>query len=229
MLAKYCPDVEILDQCSSAKLALESIAEHQPDLVFLDIEMPDMNGFEMLDLCKGARFETIFTTAYNEYAIQAIRHSALDYLLKPIDKTELAQSVARSRDRKSVDTSKRIEKLLEFMDVRKSSQRIALPTSDGLIMVDTKDIIYCESINNYTNFHLNTNKAILVSKTLKKVEALLESNESFFRVHHSIIINLHFLHSYVKGDGGEVVMNNGKNLPVSRNKKLEFLSKLERL
>ena len=229
MLNKYCPQVEIADQCSNAKQALESIAENEPDLVFLDIEMPDMNGFEMLEYCKDYHFEIIFTTAYNEYAIQAIRHSALDYLLKPVNKDELINAIARAKDNKSSHTSSRIEKLLELMEGKKVPGRIALPTIDGLIMVDTKDIVYCESENNYTRFHLVNNKTIFVSKTLKKVEMLLEADDSFFRIHHSFIINLHFLQRYIKGDGGEVVMSTGQTLTVSRIKKLEFLDKLEKL
>jgi len=182
-----------------------------------------------LEYCKEENFKTIFTTAYNEYAIQAIRHSALDYLLKPISKTELIQAVARSKENIHKNDSGSIKKLLELIEVARPSQRIALPTGEGLIMADTKDIVYCESINNYTKFHFKDDKTILVSKTLKKVETLLEDNVSFFRIHHSIIINLDFLHSYIKGDGGEVVMRNGKILSVSRNKKIDFLNKLERL
>ena len=229
MLGKYCPQVEIADQCTNAKQALESIAEHEPGLIFLDIEMPDMNGFEMLEYCKEYDFEIIFTTAYNEYAIQAIRHSALDYLLKPVNKDELISAVARAKENKSKQTSSRIEKLLELMEGKKNAGRIALPTIDGLVMVDTKDIVYCESENNYTRFHLINNKTIFVSKTLKRVEMLLESDASFFRIHHSFIINLAYLQRYIKGDGGEVVMASGQTLTVSRIRKTEFLDKLEKL
>lgn len=229
LLGKYCPQVEIVDQCANAKLALLSIAEHEPTLIFLDIEMPDMNGFEMLEYCKDYHFDIIFTTAYNEYAIQAIRHSALDYLLKPVNKDELISAVARAKENKSSHTSSRIEKLLELMEGKKTTGRIALPTIDGLIMIDTKDIVYCESENNYTRFHLVNNKTVFVSKTLKRVETLLENDDSFFRIHHSFIINLLFLQRYIKGDGGEVVMANGQTLTVSRIKKTEFLERLDKL
>ena len=229
LLSKYCPDVELLGQCDGAKAAIKSIAQYQPDIIFLDIEMPGMNGFEMLEYCSGYDFEIIFTTAYNEYAIKAIRHSALDYLLKPINKNELTEAVARAKGTKKQSASSRIASLLQSISGKKNAERIALPTIDGLIMVDTKDILYCESENNYTRFHLQDGKNIFVSKTLKKTETLLQDNENFYRIHHSFLINLDYLKQYIKGDGGEVIMANGKSLPVSRIKRTEFLTKLERL
>ncbi len=229
MLGKYCPQVEIAGEYSSAKDALLGIAEHEPEIIFLDIEMPGMNGFEMLEYCRDYNFDVIFTTAYNEYAIQAIRHSALDYLLKPVNRDELVNAVARARAIKNDTTLSRIDKLLGLMESKKAPGRIALATIDGLVMIDTKDILFCESENNYTRFHLVNNKVILVSKTLKKVEAILENDDSFFRIHHSFIINLAFMERYIRGDGGEVVMAGGKILTVSRINKAAFLDKLEKL
>ena len=229
MLAKYCPDIEVLAQCQGAKSGLQAIARFHPDLVFLDIEMPMMNGFEMLECCKEYDFEIIFTTAYNEYAIQAIRHSALDYLLKPVNKSELVRAVARAKETRQATVPSRINQLLELMEGRKSLERIALPTIDGLIIVDIKDILYCESENNYTRFYLVDGKALFVSKTLKKVEALLTGNQDFFRIHHSFIVNLRYIQRYYKGDGGEVCLTTGKSFPVSRTKKQDFLDRLEKL
>ena len=229
MLARYCPEIVILDQCAGAKAGMKMIGQYEPDLLFLDIEMPGMNGFEMLEHCGGYDFEIIFTTAYNEYAIKAIRHNALDYLLKPINKNELAEAVARAKESKKINASGRITRLLESINDKNNSGRIALPTIDGLMMVDIKDIIYCESENNYTRFHLQAGKTVFVSKTLKKTELLLQGSSNFLRIHHSFLINLDYVQQYIKGDGGEVVMTNGKNLSVSRNKRAEFLGKLERL
>ena len=229
MLSKYCPDVEVLAQCPGPKAALQAIGKFHPDLIFLDIEMPGMNGFEMLENCKEYDFEVIFTTAYNEYAIQAIRHSALDYLLKPVNKNELVQAVAKVKESRQSKAPAGITQLMELMENRKPSERIALPTIDGLIIIDLKDILYCQSENNYTRFHLVNGKTFFVSKTLKKAEVLLMNDKDFFRIHHSFIINLRYIQRYYKGDGGEISLINGKNLPVSRTKKQEFLDRLEKL
>ena len=229
MLSKYCPDIEVLAQCPGAKAALKAIGRFQPDLIFLDIEMPVMNGFQMLEHCKEYELGVIFTTAYNEYAIQAIRHSALDYLLKPVNKNELIQAVARAKETRRERVPERIAQLLELMTDRKPIERVALPTIDGLIIVDLKEILYCEAENNYTRFHLVDGKTLFVSKTLRKVEALLLEDRDFFRIHHSFIVNLRYVHRYYKGDGGEIDLTNGKSFPVSRTKKQDFLDRLEKL
>jgi two-component system LytT family response regulator len=229
MLSKYCPGVEVLAECANAKIAIQAIEKFQPDLIFLDIEMPGMNGFEMLENCKDRNFEIIFTTAYNEYAIQAIRHSALDYLLKPVNKGELVEAVLKVNKPRQATATERISQLLELMETRKALERIALPTVDGYIIVDSREILYCESENNYTRFYVAGGKTFFVSKTLKKVEALLMNNKDFFRIHHSFLINLRYIQSYFKGDGGGIFLTNGKSLPVSRAKKQEFLDRLEKL
>ena len=229
MLSRYCPEVEVVEQCANGKSAIKLIGQHQPDLVFLDIEMPGMNGFEMLEYCTGFDFGIIFTTAYNEYAIKAIRHSALDYLLKPVNKHELVDALARAKENKKNNASAKINQLLDSLNHVKSPARIALPTMEGLIMVDIKDIIYCESENNYTRFHLQNEKNVFVSKTLKKAELLLHGHSNFFRIHHSFLINMDYIRQYIKGDGGEVIMSNGRHIAVSRTKRLEFLGKLEKL
>ena len=229
MLSKHCPGLEVLAQCQDGTTALKAIKEHTPDLIFLDIEMPDMNGFEMLEQCSGNNFQIIFTTAYNEYAIRAIRHSALDYLLKPVNKNELLHAVARAKAFNASQVSVKITQLLELVNTKRPPERIALPTIDGLILIDIKDILYCESENNYTRFYLANGKNIFVSRTLRAVEALFEDNKDFFRIHHSFIINLNYVQKYLKGDGGEVVLCSGKSLSVSRTKKQEFLDTLARL
>jgi two-component system LytT family response regulator len=229
LLSRHCPEIEVVAQCPGGKAGIKMIEQQQPDIIFLDIEMPEMNGFEMLEYCGGYDFDIIFTTAYNEYAIKAIRHSALDYLLKPINKNELIEALARANESKKSSASTRITRLLESLNSKKNFNRIAIPTIDGLIMVDTKDILYCESVNNYTRFHLQNDKSVFVSKTLKKTEMLLQEYSNFFRIHHSFLINMDYVKQYIRGDGGEVIMVNDKNLPVSRTKRTAFLGKLERL
>lgn len=229
LLAKHCEGVEILQICPNAAEGLVAIERHQPDLVFLDIEMPGMNGFDMLELCNEHDFEVIFTTAYNEYAIRAIRHSALDYLLKPVNKNDLVKAVERAKINLLADSSGKIVELFKSLGLKKSPEKIALPTIDGLLLIDTREIVYCESENNYTRFYLTTGKKIFVSKTLKRVEELLTDNKNFFRVHNSYLINMEFVQQYIRGDGGEVILSTGTRLPVSRLKKEEFLEMLERL
>ena len=229
MLTKYCPEVEVLASCQNAGAAIRSIRQYHPDLIFLDVEMPGTNGFELLECCKEYNFKIIFTTAHDQYAIEAIRNNALDYLLKPVNKNELIVAVAKAKEGNRAIAQAKVLKMLEFLDTKKTAERIALPAIDGLIIVDTNDILYCESENNYTRFHITNGKSVFISKTLKKVELLLISNTNFFRSHHSFIINLRYVQRYCKGDGGEVILANGQTLPVSRTKKQQFLDKLEKL
>jgi len=228
LLVKHCPDVTILANCADGAKALEMMKQQLPDILFLDIEMPGMNGFELLEKCHSSDFEIIFTTAYNEYAIKAIKHSALDYLLKPIDKDELKLAVQRARDEKSIKSSDRINNLLEVLHIRKNVKRFAAATMEGLIMVNADDILYCESDSAYCKLHFIDGKSLLLSKTLKDVEEVLHHDE-FCRIHHSFLINLNYVQKYIKGEGGEVIMNNGMNLPVSRTRKQDFLKLLEKI
>jgi len=228
LLQKHCPIVNLVASCSEGASALEAIEMHRPDIVFLDIEMPEMSGFDMLEACRFTNFEVIFTTAYNEYAIKAIRHNALDYILKPIDKDELIQAVFRVQKDKPVKEVARVDNFVEYLTRQKMGDRIALPTSDGLQILQSEEIWYCESEGGYTRFFLTSGKISLISKTLKEVEDVLEV-KGFCRVHHSYLINLRYVQKYIRGDGGEVMMANGKNIPVSRNKKQEFLNFLEKI
>lgn len=228
LLQKYCSDVKLLAVCAGAEEALQALQVHTPDLLFLDIEMPGMNGFELLDRFPDPQFEIIFTTAYNEYAIKAIKHSALDYLLKPVDKEELIDSVKRAKAVMSNKVPGRVNNLLQLLNMKKEIKRFAVPTLDGLIMIDIADILFCESDSAYCKFFFTNNKQLVISKTLKEVEEVLAGND-FCRIHHSYLINMKFVQSYIRGEGGEVVMNNGKHLPVSRTRKQEFLSLLEKI
>lgn len=228
LLKKYCPQVELLDNFGEPKAALKFIEEQKPELVFLDIEMPEMNGFELLESCEERNFEVVFTTAYNEYAIKAIRHSALDYLLKPVNKNELMEAVERVKAGKAAETSSRVDKLLDLLSNKKGHGKIALPAMEGLIVINVSDILYCESESAYTRFFMIDKRCITVSKVLKDAEALL-ADKGFYRVHHSYVINMAYVQKYIRGDGGEVIMSNGVNIPVSRTKRQDFLNQLERL
>ena len=228
LLKRYCPNVQILANCASGTEGQSAIESMHPDLIFLDIEMPGMSGFDMLEACRYNKFRVIFTTAFNEYAIKAIKHNALDYILKPIDKDELIRAVAKAEQELASQAPPRVEQLLNYLQTQRAGDRIALPTMEGLQIIHSEEIYYCESDGGYTRFALKNGQIILISKTLKEVEEVLES-KGFCRVHHSYLINLRYVQRYIRGDGGEVVMANNKTLPVSRNKKQEFLSLLEKI
>ncbi len=229
LLHKHCGDVKILANCSNGKEALSVLEKESPDILFLDIEMPGMNGFELLEKIPHPSFEIVFTTAYNEYAIKAIKHSALDYLLKPVDKDELIQTIQRAKEHKTQKASQRVDSLLEMLRLKKNSKRFAVPTMEGLIMVDSDTILYCESDSTYCKIYfINSNKPMVISKTLKDVEEVLQGTD-FCRIHHSYFINMKCVKSYIRGEGGEVVLNNGIHLPVSRTRKQDFLSLLEKI
>lgn len=228
LLTRYCSDVHLLDICANGTDALRALELHTPDLLFLDIEMPEMNGFELLEKCRHRDFEIIFTTAYNEYAIKAIKHSALDYLLKPIDRDELISAVERARQHKSEKAHERIDDLLHILQNKKPARRFAAATMEGLIMVNADDIVYCESDSAYCKLVFRDGKSLLLSRTLKDVEETLLS-EQFYRIHHSYLVNLNYVQKYTKGEGGEVSMINGTSLPVSRTRKHDFLKLLEKI
>jgi two-component system, LytTR family, response regulator len=229
LLGKHCSDIKIIASCAGGEEALAVLVKQQPDILFLDIEMPGMNGFELLERFPHPEFEIVFTTAYNEYAIKAIKHSALDYLLKPVDKNELLQTIERAKDQKILKSSQRIDTLLELLNLKKKNKRFAVPTLEGLIMVDPETILYCESDSAYCKiFFIGVNKPMVISKTLKEVEEVLAGSE-FCRIHHSYLINVRCVQRYIRGEGGEVIMNNGEHLPVSRSRKQDFLNLLEKI
>lgn len=229
LLHKHCKDVKVTASCSNGAEALTALEKDTPDILFLDIEMPGMNGFELLEKIQQPSFEIVFTTAYNEYAIKAIKHSALDYLLKPVDKDELVLTTQRAKEHKALKAAQRVNSLLEILNNKKNNKRFAVPTLEGLIMVDTDTILYCESDSAYCKIYfINQPKPLIISKTLKEVEEVLHEQD-FCRIHHSYFINMKFVQSYIRGEGGEVVLNNNIHLPVSRTKKQDFLSLLKKI
>lgn len=227
LLERYCPNVSVARICNSGEDALSAIRDENPQIVFLDIEMPGMNGFEMLERLPAINFELIFTTSYDQYAIKAIRFSALDYLLKPVDREELQRAVQKVVQRMHHPLPQQLEILLQRIHLPVSSnQKIALPSMEGLQMVDVGSIISCESDSNYTAFLLKNKQKIIVSRTLKEIEEMLEEY-SFLRVHHSHLVNLHEVSKYIKGEGGYLIMSDGSSVDVSRSRKDTLLKKLQ--
>lgn len=216
-LQRHCPQVEIQASLSNATAALEALGKLNPDLVFLDIEMPHMNGFEFLKQAKGS-FGVIFTTAYDQFALRAFQNSAIDYLLKPISADDLLKALDKyEQQNRSSISADQLDILFGKLE-GKSFNKIALPTQEGLEFVHPQDICHCESSSNYTYIFFRNRPKMVISKTLKEIEEMLEG-KGFFRVHHSHLINLNDVHKYVKGNGGYVVMDNNTQVPVSRSRK----------
>lgn len=228
-IEKYCKDVSIIGMGTCVDDAVDLIHSFNPDLVFLDIEMPQGNGFTLFDKIKNIHFDIIFTTAYEEYAVKAFRVSALDYLTKPIDHRQLVDAINRLKNKKKLQINEqRFALLLENISNRPDEfNKIAFPTNEGYTMINTADIVYCEADENYTLIYLLNGERMVVSKTLKLVEELLPS-KTFYRIHRSFVVNLNLINEYTKENGNSVIMKTGKSLDVSeRNKKsfLEILTK----
>jgi two-component system LytT family response regulator len=224
LLKTYCANVAIDAMCNSAEKGIEAINKYRPDLVFLDIEMPHMNGFDMLEQFDKISFDVVFTTAYDQFAIKAFRYSALNYLLKPVDPDDLKKTIERVEEKKSQPTRDQIDLLLQNIKgpAKPTASRIALTTNDGMIFVSTQDIIYCEAESNYTSVILGNGKKIVVSKVLKDIDEAL-SGPDFFRVHNSFLINLNRIKKYVRGEGGYVIMDNDVTISISRSRRQEFM------
>lgn len=219
----YCSDLALVALAGSVEEAAAAIKLHQPDLVFLDIEMQTGTGFDLLQQFPQPSFDVIFTTAYDHYAIRAIKFSAVDYLLKPIDIDELQQSVAKVIEKKKNSTGQQALQLLlkNLQNPQQSEQSITLSTSDGLEFIALKDIIRIEASGPYSHFFLKDKKKIIVSRNLKEYETLL-TDHGFFRVHNSHIINIREVKRMIKTDGGYAVMSDDSNISISPKKKDEF-------
>lgn len=220
----YCPEVEIMAECESGEQGIKTIEEKFPDIVFLDVEMPRMNGFTMLQQLTNRSFELIFTTAYDHYAIRAIRFSALDYLVKPVAVEELKTAIEMVKQKREQHIpNERLEALLHnLVDEKNLNNRLAVPSMESLVFIELSDIIYLEAESNYTIIHIESASKLTVSKTLKDFEELLP-HTVFLRIHHSYIINKNRIKKYLKGEGGQVIMSNGQTLDVARRKKDEFM------
>jgi two-component system LytT family response regulator len=229
MLQKKCPGVHVTGAAKSVRDAKELVDQLQPDLVFLDVEMPYQNGFELLKLFEKVNFDVIFTTAYEQYALKAIKFNALDYLLKPFSVKELQDALEKFREKKANrlkdSGASPIDVFLQNMKtLQQTHKKIALPTINGLVFMPVQNIVRCESTGNYTRIFFTDKKNLMVSRPLKEFEELL-SDVDFFRVHNSHLINMQQMQSYIQGEGGFALMSDGTQVEVSRRRKADFLKK----
>ncbi|RYY60078.1 MAG: response regulator transcription factor [Chitinophagaceae bacterium] len=228
LLERYCPEVKVLDICYSAETAIASVKEHAPQLLFLDIEMPFMNGFELLGEFGAIDFELVFTTSYDQYAIKAIRYSALDYLLKPVDKEELQKAVQKAAQRSQHPLPQQLDLLLQKLrQPAVPVTKIAIPTMEGFQLLAADSVISCESDGNYTFIFLKDKRKLVASRSLKEMEEVLE-DYPFVRVHNSHIVNINEIERYIKGEGGYLIMSDGLTINVSRSRRELLLQKLLR-
>lgn len=223
LLGEYLPDLKILGKAESVKTAIEQIKTLKPDIVFLDVEMPEKDGFSLIEETKPADFEVIFTTAHPEYALKAIKASAIDYLLKPIDHSELEDAVKKVENKKGLG-NKKLETFMSQMGTKHQPQ-IAISTLEGLIFIKLANIIYCRGDGAYTFFILKTGEKIIASKNLKEFENMICGKE-FFRSHKSYIVNLAEIKKFVKNDGCYSLMSNGDKIDVSKRRKDSFVKAL---
>ena len=227
MIEDFCDNVEVVALASTVTEALALNEIHNPEIVFLDIQMNRETGFDFLNKVNKINFEVIFTTAYSEYAIEAIKFSAIDYLLKPIDIEELKASIIKVENKMSNFLLKdKLALLLQNIKVDTTENfKLVLPSSEGLIFINFRDILFCEASSNYTIFHMRVGQKYMVSRTLKEYDELL-TKYGFFRIHNSYLINLKEIKKYIRGEGGYVIMSNDTQLDVSKRKKEPFLVKV---
>lgn len=229
ILSEYCPKVELVAECASAIEGRKAIAKFQPDLVFLDIEMPGGNGFSLLESIDEIDFEVIFVTAFDHYGIKAVKFCALDYLLKPIDILELSKAVEKVESRIAEKSENlRMKALLSNRQLENINPKIALPLSDKIEFIEISSIIRCEGEGNYTHIYLKSGDTILASKTLKEFDELL-TDHNFLRTHQSHLINLNEVKSYIKSDGGYIKMKDNTSVSISRQRREMVLEKLKKL
>lgn len=230
MLVEFCPEVEVCGIAENVDAAVDLVHSCRPDLLFLDVELQTGTGFDVLDQLAGLNFEVIFTTAFEQYAIKAIKLSSIDYLLKPIDLDELLQAVEKAREKKSAEENQaQLQVLLSNLNRNAAaSHRICLATSEGLEFLQTDDILFCEANGSYTNFFLKNGNKIIVSKNLKEYELLLGEGH-FMRVHNKYLINLHEVKRFVKSDGGYILMKNDAQISISPRRRDDFLYRMAEL
>jgi two-component system, LytTR family, response regulator len=228
IIEKNCPNLVVTGMATNVAEGVEKIKTLQPDLVFLDITMPDGSGFDVLEQVQGYKFDLIFATASNHHAVRAFKYSACDYLLKPIDAEELKAAVARIMERKSqVPDMQNLNFLIQQLKRADDNyQKITLPTGNAYEIINLKDIIRCEADGSYTNFFLADKRKLMVSASLKHYEELLPEND-FIRAHHHHLINMNHVLRFLKEDGGYAVMSDGSKIEISRRKKDQFMERLK--
>jgi len=225
LIEEFCQDVEVAGMAGSVKEAVELIRAVKPDVIFLDIELQVGTGFDVLAQLSDISFDVIFTTAYEHYAIRAIKFSSLDYLLKPIDLEELQLAIAKARTHQNEFSQRQQLDILLANMSGKGMKKICLSTADRLEFVRVEEIVMCEASGSYTNVYLRENRKIMVSKNLKEYETLL-ADENFMRVHNSFLINLNEVKQFVKSEGGYILMNNNQQVSISPKKRDEFFARM---
>src|ERR1700744_3872534 len=231
LLELYCPEVKIVGACQDTRTAVEAIPVLEPELVFLDVAMPDKNGFDLLNELSPVHFEVIFVTAHNEYTIQAFKYSAVDYLLKPVEEELLIEAVRRAGLRISDKASAhQVDTFLYNLHTMQNpaEMKLCIPDMKGFRVVQLSDVVYCESESSYTIFYLLNGQRITASKSIMEYELLLE-HSGFCRIHKSFLVNLHHIKEYIRGEGGSVVLTNDQAIEVSRRKKEVFISRMKEL
>jgi len=225
-IQRNCPSIRISGWATNPKTAVNQIKQLQPDLLILDIKMPEMDGFAVVEALQDALPHIIFTTAHDEYAIQAFKVNALDYILKPVDGEDLSRAVKRVEDKVKAEGQNgiKLELLLEQLRSRVDGEhaKVPIPVYDGLQFIDPNEIVYCKAESNYTNIVLAKSKPILVSKTLREIEEILPVR-LFMRVHHSYLINVNCIEKYVRSDGGYLIMSNNDTVKIARSRKTDLL------
>ena len=223
LVEKYCKNVEVVGEANDVKSGLACINKHQPDLVFLDIEMPDGDGFDLLAQVRKFDFDIIFTTAYSEFAVQAFKYNTIDYLLKPIVHEELIQAVDKAEmELKTRDLSEKFNQLLSYINKGKNKNRIVLSTSERYDIVDISEIIMCKSDKNYTSFYLENGNVITVSKTMKEFQEIL-TNNGFIRSHRQYFVNLDHIKSFGRTESNVIRLTRDLEAPVSTRNKEKLL------
>ena len=221
-IENFCDDIEVCDTFTNPLEAISAINYLKPDCVFLDIEMPEMDGFQLLSQLAFRDFDLIITTAYDNYAIKAFKEHAIDYLLKPIDSEDLLQTISRVRNNQNQNSlGDEVKKIIESFTPQTQPKRLALPLVGKTLYVNIQDIMFCKSDGNYTEIHMINDQKEMLSKKLKEIEAQID--DTFFRVHNSYLVNINFIKEFVKNEGLYVVLQNGNTIPVSRAKKNELL------
>lgn len=227
IITQYCSDVHIIAEANSVASAIESIKTYLPDLVFLDMELGDGLGFDVLLQLQPINFKVIFITAFQEFAVKAFRFSAIDYLLKPIDPDELIEAVKKANEAiEKENINLKINALFSNIKQENSLKKLVLKTTERLYSININDIVRCESYKNYTQFYLTDGNKLIVSNTLKEYDGML-TPLNFFRTHQSHLINLFFFDYYSKADGGYIVMKDKSQVPLAVRKKEEFFQLIE--
>jgi two-component system, LytTR family, response regulator len=218
-LKLYCPQVLVAAECTDSEEGLMKIKELQPDMVFMDIEMPFMNGFQLLEKLGHIHFSLVFVTAYDQFAVKAFRYSALDYLLKPIDGKDLKAAVEKAQLRQWPQ-EQQLSLLKHQLHANGTAwpNKIALPYQNGVTFAEINNVVYCESDNNYTRIHTVDGSVYIIAKTLGDIQEVLE-DRNFLRIHRQYLINLDHIKKYVRGEGNYLIMSNNQNIPVARNQK----------